>query len=99
SLLETNQFVQRLPGRLNRVFDAVEQREFEVKIRLANDSLLLDGLQKIANRIATGAVLAALIVAAAMLMRIETSYRLLGYPALAIILFLAAAIGAAYLLV
>jgi ubiquinone biosynthesis protein len=99
SLLETNQFVQRLPGRLNRVFDAVEQREFEVRVRLANDSLLLDGLQKIANRIATGAVLAALIVAAAMLMQIDSSYRLMGYPALAIVLFLAAAVGACLLLV
>src|SRR5690606_6962670 len=87
SLLETNQFVQRLPGRLNRVFDAVEEREFEVNIRLAIDSLLLHGLQKIANRIATGAVLAALIVAAAMMMRVETNYRILGYPGVAVLLF------------
>lgn len=97
SLLETNEFVQRLPGRLNRVFDSIEQREFEVKLRIANDSLLLDGLQKIANRIATGAVLAALILAAAMLMRIDTSFRLLGYPGLAVILFVCAAGGAGFL--
>ena len=99
SLLETNQFVQRLPGRLNRVFDAVEQREFEVRIRVANDSLLLEGLQKIANRIATGAVLAALIVAAAMMMSVDSAYTILGYPGLAVILFLAAVVGAAFLLI
>lgn len=97
SLLETNEFIQRLPGRLNRVFDSIEQSEFEVKLRIANDSLLLDGLQKIANRIATGAVLAALILAAAMLMRVETSFRLLGYPGLAVILFICAAAGAGFL--
>jgi ubiquinone biosynthesis protein len=98
SLLETNEFIQRLPGRLNRVFDAVAEREFEVKIRIANDAPLLEGLQKIANRIATGAVLAALIVSAAMLMRVETSWRILGYPGFAMLLFLAAAIGGLILL-
>jgi hypothetical protein len=47
----------------------------------------------VANRIATGLVLAALIVGAALLMRVETDFRLFGYPGLAILLFLAAAIG------
>jgi ubiquinone biosynthesis protein len=36
-------------------------------------------------------VIAALIVGAAMLMRVETSARILGYPALAIVCFLMAA--------
>ncbi len=48
-------------------------------------------VQKLANRVTMGLVLAALIIGAAMLMRIETSSRLFGYPALAIVLFLAAA--------
>jgi ubiquinone biosynthesis protein len=98
SLLETNEFIQRLPGRLNRVFDAVTDREIEVQIRIANDELLLDGLQKIANRIATGAVLAALIIAASLLMRVDTAFRILGYPGFAILLFLAAALGGILLL-
>jgi ubiquinone biosynthesis protein len=99
SLLETNEFVQRLPGRLNRVLDSVSDRDFEVRIRLANDTLLLDGLQKIANRIASGAVLAALIIAAAMLMRVDTAFRIFGYPGIAMMLFLAAALGGVALLV
>jgi ubiquinone biosynthesis protein len=94
SLLETNEFVQRLPGRLNRVFDALSEREVEVKVRVANDTLMLAGLQKIANRIAAGAVLAALIVSAAMLMQVETTFRIMGYPGLAMLLFIAAAAGA-----
>jgi hypothetical protein len=53
----------------------------------------MEGMQKVANRIATGLVLAALIVGAALLMRVETSFRLFGYPGIAILLFLAAAIG------
>jgi hypothetical protein len=51
----------------------------------------------VANRIATGLVLAALIVGAALLMRVETSFRLFGYPGLAILLFLAAALGGMWL--
>jgi len=52
---------------------------------------LLDGLQKVANRITLGLVVAALIVGAALLMRIETSFRIFGYPGLAMIFFLLAA--------
>ena len=46
-----------------------------------------------ANRIALGLVLAALVVGAAMLMRVETAFTILGYPGLAMLLFLAAAAG------
>ena len=53
----------------------------------------MEGIQKIANRITLGLVLAALIVGAAMLMDVPTSFRILGYPGLAIIFFIAAATG------
>jgi ubiquinone biosynthesis protein len=51
------------------------------------------GFQKVANRITLGLLLAALIIGAAMLMQVETSFRILGYPGLAIIFFLLAAGG------
>jgi hypothetical protein len=54
---------------------------------------VLDGLQKVANRITMGLVVAALIVGAAMLMRVETSFRIFGYPGLAMILFMLAALA------
>ena len=47
----------------------------------------MEGFQKVANRITLGLVLAALIIGAAMLMRVETTFRILGYPGLAIIFF------------
>ena len=50
-------------------------------------------MQKVANRIASGLVLAALIIGAALLMRVETSFQVLGYPGIAILCFLAAAAG------
>jgi hypothetical protein len=47
----------------------------------------------------TSGILAALIVGAAMLIRVETSFRIWGYPGLAIILFLLAAGGGIALLI
>ncbi len=61
--------------------------------RYKDQGSILEGFQKVANRIALGLVLAALIVGAAMLMRVPTPFTILGYPGLAILLFLAAAAG------
>ena len=92
TLLEMNDFVQRLPGRLNGLLDAMAENRIEVGIRMREEVWMMEGLQKISNRITVGLVLAALIIGAAMLMRVETSFRILGYPGLAILLFLAAAV-------
>ena len=95
--VELKNFVQLLPGRVNRILDRLADNEFEVKVDAIDEAHLMEGLQKVANRIATGLVLAALIVGAALMMRVETSFRLFGYPGLAILLFLAAAIGGMWL--
>jgi predicted unusual protein kinase regulating ubiquinone biosynthesis (AarF/ABC1/UbiB family) len=99
SLLEMNDFVQRLPGRLNRVLDSVADNQLEVNVKLTNAATIMEGLQKIANRIATGAILASLIIGASMMMRVETSFRILGYPGYATILFVAAVAGGVLLVV
>ena len=56
-----------------------------------DEKIVLEGLQKVANRITLGLVVAALIVGAAMLMRVDTTFRILGYPGLAMIFFMLAA--------
>ncbi|MDQ3013818.1 MAG: hypothetical protein M3X11_24325 [Acidobacteriota bacterium] len=86
-------FVQRLPSRVNKILDRVAENDLEVKVDAIDEKMLMEGLQKIANRITLGLILAALIVGAAMLMDVPTSFRILGYPGLAIIFFLAAASG------
>lgn len=90
---DLKQFVERLPGRANRILDRIADNELEIRVHSIDERLLVEGFQKVANRIATGLVLAALIVGAAMLMRIETPFRILGYPGLAALCFLAAAAG------
>lgn len=90
-VLEIKDLLQRLPARLNRFFDALANNEFKVSVDAIDEKTLIIGFQKIANRITVGLIIAALIVGAALLMRVETSFRIWGYPGLAIIFFLAAA--------
>ena len=52
----------------------------------------MENLQKIANRISAGVITAALILASALLMRVDAGPRVLGYPALALGLFLIAVV-------
>ena len=98
SLLDMKDFVAGLPVRLNKIMDAVTGNEIEVKVRAVDADLFMEGLQKIANRVTSGLILAALIIGASLLMRIDTSWQLFGYPGLAIVCFLAAAAGGVYLL-
>jgi ubiquinone biosynthesis protein len=99
ALLEMKDFVSNLPGRLNRIMDVVANSELEVKVKATDTKTVVDGMQKIANRITTGLILAALIVGASLMMRIETPYRLFGYPVLAMVCFLAAAAGGFWLVI
>jgi ubiquinone biosynthesis protein len=64
-----------------------------VRVDAIDETRLMEGMQKVANRIALGLVLAALIVGAALMMDVPTSFVIFGYPGLAILLFLAAAGG------
>ena len=98
-LLEMKDFMGHLPLRLNRIMDAVANSELEVKVKAVDAKMVMTGMQKIANRITTGLMLAALIIGASLLMRIDTPSRTFGYPTLAILCFLAAAGGALWLLI
>ena len=97
TLLETKGFVEKLPGRVNRLFDAIANNEMQIKVDAIDEVRLMEGLQKIANRITMGLVLAALIVGAALLMRVETSFQILGYPGIAMIFFFIAAAAGMFL--
>jgi predicted unusual protein kinase regulating ubiquinone biosynthesis (AarF/ABC1/UbiB family) len=99
SVLEAKEFASKLPGRVNRVLDALAASELKMKVELIDDGAIIDGLQKVANRITLGLILAAMIVSAAMVMSIDTSFRIMGYPGFAMILFTTAFAGAGYLAV
>jgi ubiquinone biosynthesis protein len=94
TVLELKEFVDKLPSRVNQLVDTLTTKGIHIDVDAIDEHSLLASLHKIANRITVGLLLAALIVGAALMMRVETSFRLLGYPAIAIIFFLLAAGGA-----
>jgi predicted unusual protein kinase regulating ubiquinone biosynthesis (AarF/ABC1/UbiB family) len=98
SVLELKDFFGGLPPKVNKILDAVGNAQLEIYIRPRDKHQLLAGLNHSANRITAGLVLAALIIGAALLMRVPTDFQLFGYPGLAIICFLAAAAGGITLL-
>ncbi|HYG09503.1 MAG TPA: AarF/UbiB family protein [Pyrinomonadaceae bacterium] len=99
NLLDVKDFLERLPSRVNKILDAVGNNELELKVDAIDEKKLMEGLQKVANRITVGLVIAAMIIGASLLMRVETSFKLFGYPGLAIIFFLLAAAAAIWLVV
>ncbi len=98
-LTETKDFIGQLPSRLNRILEMVADNKLKVQVDSIDEKALLQGLQKIANRITLGLILAAFIVGSSLLSRIETEVTVFGYPALAIGFFLIASIGSLILLI
>ncbi len=98
-VIELKDLVSRLPERLNKTLESLASGTFRVKVDTIDEKELITGIQKVANRITLGLILAALIVGAALLMQVETEFRIFGYPGLAIICFLGAAAGGVALVV
>ncbi|OWK73946.1 ABC transporter [Flavobacteriaceae bacterium JJC] len=90
--LEAKKLAEKLPQRLNIITERLANNEFELKIDAIDEQRLTDGFQKVANRISIGLIVASLIIGAALLMRIPSSFTILGYPGVAMIFFCAAAI-------
>ena len=90
-MLDVHELVREAPRRLNSVLRTFSDNRFRVQITGLEESHLMESLQKIANRITAGVIAAALIIGAAMLMRIETKLTLFGYPAIALVMFVLAA--------
>jgi len=93
SLVEARDLLERLPERTNSILDALAKNRLEVKFDAVEERLLAESLRSSASRITLGLVLAALILGTAMLMRVETPFRILGYPGIAILFFVAATAG------
>jgi predicted unusual protein kinase regulating ubiquinone biosynthesis (AarF/ABC1/UbiB family) len=98
SALEVKEFLGELPNRLGKIFDSLAEPHLELKIRPRDRHLILLGLNRMANRVTAGVVLAAMIVGAALLMRVPTDFTVFGYPGLAMIFFLCAGAGGLVLL-
>lgn len=86
-------FVEDLPDRINHVCDAFSDNRLTVQLQGVDPEPTLKSFRTIGNRVTSGLVLAALIVGASLLMSVQTEFTLFGYPGLAMICFLSAAVG------
>ena len=98
SFLEMKDFVGGLPERVNKILDVVGDSKLEVNVKTPDAHHLLNGFEKIANRVTTGIILAALIVGAALMMRINSEFQIFGYPGIAMLCFLVALGGSGWLI-
>ena len=78
---------------------ALADNEFVLRVDAVDEMRVLENLHTLGNRLALSIVLAALIIGAAMLMQVETDFTILGYPGIAMLLFLMAAAGGFYLVI
>lgn len=90
--MEVQALVRDAPRKLSDILGLLAENRMQVRMTGLDDSQLMENVQKIANRISTGIIVAALILASAMLMRTDGGPRLFGYPALALVLFSIAAV-------
>ncbi len=92
--LETKEFAENLPRRANQIVSALADGELELRVRAFDEDRVLHDAHRMANRLTIGIVLAAITVAAALMTRTGTEGpQFLGYPLLAVVFFLLAALG------
>ena len=98
-LVEVQALMREAPRKVSDVLSLLSENRLQIRMTGLDDSHLVENLQKIANRISTGLVTAALIVGSALMMRIETRATLFGLPAVALVFFvIAAGLGIAIVL-
>ena len=93
SALEAKDFAANLPRRANRILDSLSNGELAFRVAAFDEDRVLAVAQRLANRVTMGIILAAITVAAALMIRVDGGPRLLGYPALAVVFFLLAAVS------
>ncbi len=92
------EFLEGFPKRINQIMGSLAENDFKINLNAIDEKYLMTGFQKIANRLTAGMILAAMIVGAALMIPIKTSFTILDYPGIAILLFFFAGAGGLILL-
>jgi predicted unusual protein kinase regulating ubiquinone biosynthesis (AarF/ABC1/UbiB family) len=90
ALIDLNQLVLDLPHRIREILDETAAGRLTFGIKLTQAEEFLAGIHKIANRITVGVVIAALLIASSLMMRVHASIAMIGY--------VIAAVAAVYLI-
>jgi ubiquinone biosynthesis protein len=97
--LDTKELAESLPGRLNAILSSLADGSLRVRVDAVDAERVIGALQRVGNRVTAGLVIAALVVGAAMLARVETATTVLGYPPLALLFFVVASIMGLWLVI
>jgi ubiquinone biosynthesis protein len=79
ALLDLHQLVVDLPRRTREITDLTAAGRLTFGIKLTQAEEFLAGIHKIANRITVGVVIASLLIASSMMMRIYPRFAMIGY--------------------
>ncbi|MFZ2445572.1 MAG: AarF/ABC1/UbiB kinase family protein [Syntrophobacteraceae bacterium] len=97
-VMDSKDLVENLPKRLGKIADSLAGNKFRMNVNAIDEKYLMTGLQKIANRLTVGLILAAVIIGAALMMQVQTpQFMIFGYPGIAMIFFFLAAAGGLFL--
>ncbi|MBX3712860.1 MAG: AarF/ABC1/UbiB kinase family protein [Lysobacter sp.] len=97
--LQMQRLMEELPGQVSKCLTLLAENRLSLRIAGLEESRLIENLQKIANRISAGVVTASLVIASAMLMRGDRSIAGTDYSTIVMLLFAAAGlIGAGLVL-
>ena len=97
--MDAKEFAELLPSRVNKVMDALAAASSRSTCRASTKRELMRGIQKLANRVTTGVIIAALIIGGAMIMRVDTDLKIFGYSAVAVVMLVVAAVAGIWLVV
>jgi len=91
TLLDAKELMENLPRQAHQILEKLAADQLRMVVQAPQAPGIMESLEKVANRITAGVVLASLIIGAAMMMRVETGWQIFGYPGFSITLFLGAA--------
>jgi hypothetical protein len=94
SALDAAAFAEQLPGRLNKVLEFLSEGRFTLRLDGLDETSVIRGAQKMANRFVAGLMIAAFVVAAALFSSAPHATTVWGYPVLTIVFLALAALTA-----
>lgn len=77
-LIEVQTLLREGPRKVTDILSLLADHRIQVRLTGLEESFLAESLQKVANRITAGLITAALILASAMMMRVDTDSHLFG---------------------
>lgn len=79
-LLELKELFARSPQKINELLTLLAENRLRIDVDAVDEVALIQGFQKIANRIAMGAIIGAMIIGSSLMMDIDSGFSIGGYP-------------------